>query len=145
MVTSDLNERGFRMRHLLYPSPLALARCMLGTSLTPRNGLQPLSLWHNQLVWRFASDSSQQLPILTLYTKHPCSLCDDAKGELEPLSHQFTLKEVDITEPANKEWFKKYRYDIPVFHFEGEFLMKHKADINALQDALDKFNNRTIS
>ncbi|XP_046358899.2 glutaredoxin-like protein C5orf63 homolog [Haliotis rufescens] len=131
------------MRHMLYLSQLAIARYRPGTSLVP--GSVPEPLWHNQLVWRSFSDSSQQLPVLTLYTKHPCPLCDDAKEELKPLSHKFTLKEVDITDPSNKEWFNKYRYDIPVFHFEGEFLMKHKADVNALQNALDKFKKKTIS
>ena len=52
---------------------------------------------------------------------------------------QFHLEEVDITDPMNKEWFEKYRYDIPVFHFEGKYLMKHKVDVKDFKSALIKF------
>ena len=46
---------------------------------------------------------------------------------------QFELEKVDITLPENKEWYKKYRYDIPVFHLNGQYLMKHRADLKVFQ------------
>ncbi|XP_041363276.1 glutaredoxin-like protein C5orf63 homolog isoform X2 [Gigantopelta aegis] len=86
-----------------------------------------------------SSNSTRRLPTVTLYTKHPCSLCDDAKHQLKPFSNRFHLEEVDITDPENKHWFEKYCYDIPVFHFEGKFLMKHKVNLQDFESALTKF------
>ncbi|KAI8481809.1 PREDICTED: glutaredoxin-like protein C5orf63 homolog [Branchiostoma belcheri] len=79
------------------------------------------------------------LPVLTLYTKEVCPLCDEAKEVLMPYKHRFHLEEVDITKPDNKQWFRQYRYDIPVFHFNSQFLMKHRVDIQALEGALQKW------
>ncbi|XP_061172317.1 glutaredoxin-like protein C5orf63 homolog [Saccostrea echinata] len=73
--------------------------------------------------------STRKLPVLTLFTKEDCTLCDNALEVLKPYSHQFELEKVDITLPENKEWYKKYRYDIPVFHLNGQYLMKHRTDL----------------
>ena len=54
-------------------------------------------------------------------------------------SFKFTLKEVDITLAENKTWFDKYKYDIPVFHLEGHYLMRHKVHHGLLQKKLDEF------
>ncbi|XP_076444251.1 glutaredoxin-like protein C5orf63 homolog [Babylonia areolata] len=78
----------------------------------------------------------QVLPVLTLYTKDPCPLCDDAVEELQPFRHRFTLEKVDILLEENKKWYKKYRFDIPVFHFNGSFLMKHRVSHDKLLIAL---------
>ncbi|XP_048026556.1 glutaredoxin-like protein C5orf63 homolog isoform X2 [Megalobrama amblycephala] len=80
----------------------------------------------------------KQLPILTLFTKDPCPLCDEAKEELEPYKHRFELLEVDITLPENRVWFDRYRYDIPVFHLNGQFLMMHRVNSTLLERRLDK-------
>ena len=52
---------------------------------------------------------------------------------------QVSFKEVDITLPENKTWFNKYRYDIPVFHLQGEYLMRHKVHHGLLQKKIDEF------
>ena len=49
---------------------------------------------------------------------------------------QYNFEEVDITAKGNSEWFGKYRYEIPVFHLNGEYLMKHKADVPLLLQRL---------
>uniref|UniRef100_A0A8B9QHV5 Glutaredoxin-like protein n=1 Tax=Apteryx owenii TaxID=8824 RepID=A0A8B9QHV5_APTOW len=51
---------------------------------------------------------------------------------------QFILQEVDITLPENSSWYDKYKYDIPVFHLNGNFLMKHRVDIQKFEDQLTK-------
>ena len=52
---------------------------------------------------------------------------------------QFVLQQVDITVPENSVWFDRYRWDIPVFHLNGQFVMKHRVDVvlldKLLQDA----------
>ncbi|XP_077870266.1 glutaredoxin-like protein C5orf63 homolog isoform X2 [Saccoglossus kowalevskii] len=82
-----------------------------------------------------------KLPILTLYTKKVCPLCDDAKEILKKYDSRFILQEVDITTKQNKDWYKLYRYDIPVFHFNGKFLMKHRVNEQLLDEMLQTYEN----
>ncbi|XP_044231352.1 glutaredoxin-like protein C5orf63 homolog isoform X2 [Thunnus albacares] len=65
----------------------------------------------------------------------PCPLCDEAKEALQPLRHRFVFQQVDISRPENRSWFDRYRWDIPVFHLNGQFVMKHRVDV-ALLDKL---------
>lgn len=46
---------------------------------------------------------------------------------------------MNITDPENQEWFEKYQYDIPVFHLNGKFLMKHKANPKLLDRKLNEY------
>ncbi|XP_042565243.1 glutaredoxin-like protein C5orf63 homolog [Clupea harengus] len=85
--------------------------------------------------------SSRQLPTLTLFTKDPCSLCDDAKEVLEPYKHRYTLQEVDITLPENKVWYDRYKFDIPAFHLNGQFLMMHRVNTTLLEKRLAKLED----
>ena len=55
---------------------------------------------------------------------------------------QVKLEKVDITAVGNEKWWKSYKYEIPVFHFQGAFLMKHRANTNLLQKAIDDFHER---
>ncbi|KAM7375647.1 hypothetical protein PAMP_005440 [Pampus punctatissimus] len=80
---------------------------------------------------------SNSLPTLTLFTKDPCPLCDEAKEVLQPLRHRFVFQQVDISRPENREWFDRYRWDIPVFHLNGQFVMKHRVDVVLLDKLLN--------
>uniref|UniRef100_A0A8D0E1S9 Glutaredoxin-like protein n=1 Tax=Salvator merianae TaxID=96440 RepID=A0A8D0E1S9_SALMN len=93
---------------------------------------------------RAMGDASTNLPVLTLFTKKPCPLCDEAKVMLGPYKHKFLFQEVDITLPEYSEWFEKYKYDIPVFHLNGQFLMKHRVDIEKLEKQLSKLHVKKI-
>jgi len=90
------------------------------------------------VIQKLDNDVESKLPILTLYTKYPCPLCDDAKELLmkSPLWDRFVWREVDIRRPENQKWFGKYRYEIPVFHLNGKFLMKHRVDLKLLEEHL---------
>ncbi|XP_027029482.1 glutaredoxin-like protein C5orf63 homolog isoform X2 [Tachysurus fulvidraco] len=82
----------------------------------------------------------RSLPILTLFTKDPCPLCDEAKEMLEPYKH----REVDITVPENSVWYDRYKYDIPVFHLNGQFLMMHRVNIAVLEKRLAKSEKEPV-
>ncbi|XP_071762582.2 glutaredoxin-like protein C5orf63 homolog isoform X1 [Centroberyx gerrardi] len=82
--------------------------------------------------------SQKPLPTLTLFTKDPCPLCDEAKEVLEPYKHRYVFQQVDITLPENKVWYDRYKHDIPVFHLNGQFLMKHRVNTVLLQEQLAK-------
>lgn len=49
---------------------------------------------------------------------------------------QFVLQQVDISLPENSVWFSRYRWDIPVFHLNGQFVMKHRVDVMLLDKLL---------
>uniref|UniRef100_A0A8C6X0Y2 Glutaredoxin-like protein n=1 Tax=Naja naja TaxID=35670 RepID=A0A8C6X0Y2_NAJNA len=68
--------------------------------------------------------------------KYPCPLCEEAKMMLEPYKDKFTLEEIDITLPNHSVWLEKYKYEIPVFHLNGKFLMKHQVDKQKLENHL---------
>lgn len=79
-------------------------------------------------------------PTLTMYTKEDCSLCDDAKEILIPYLKRVHFEEVNILEPGNEDYLHKYRFDIPVFHLNGNYLMKHRVDKDSLETALSGLN-----
>lgn len=96
----------------------------------------------NSQLWNTAakySTKASRLPVLTLYTKDPCPLCDVAKAKISGLQERFQFETVDITSSGNEEWWSKYKFEIPVFHFEGQFLMKHRADVELLETAIKNF------
>ncbi|XP_007890735.1 glutaredoxin-like protein C5orf63 homolog [Callorhinchus milii] len=80
----------------------------------------------------------RNLPVLTLFTKDPCPLCEEAKETLEPYKCRFVLQEVDISLPENSVWFDRYKCDIPVFHLNGQFLMMHRVNFKILEQRLAK-------
>ncbi|KAF6123325.1 hypothetical protein HJG60_001868 [Phyllostomus discolor] len=91
---------------------------------------------------RNLSASKTVLPVLTLFTKDPCPLCDEAKEVLEPYKNRFVLQEVDITLPENSTWYERYKFDIPVFHLNGKFLMMHRVNISKLEKQLRKLEQQ---
>lgn len=97
---------------------------------------------HSRCFSKF-SKNNQRLPVLTLYTKDPCPLCDIAKEKISVLQKRYQFETVDITEAGNESWWNEYKYDIPVFHFEGKFLMKHKANLEVLETAIQRFEENS--
>jgi thiol-disulfide isomerase/thioredoxin len=65
-------------------------------------------------------------PVVTLFTKDGCSLCDKVKDVLYSLRTELphTLTAVDITD--DDKLFSKYKYDIPVLHVGNQFWIKHR-------------------
>uniref|UniRef100_A0A673BTZ2 Glutaredoxin-like protein n=1 Tax=Sphaeramia orbicularis TaxID=375764 RepID=A0A673BTZ2_9TELE len=74
--------------------------------------------------------------VLRVCPQDPCPLCDDAKQVLEPLRHRFVFEQVDISCPENRVWWDRYRWDIPVFHLNGRWVMKHRVDLDLLDRLL---------
>lgn len=93
---------------------------------------------------RNLSASNTALPVLTLFTKDPCPLCDEAKEVLQPYKNRFILQEVDITLPENSTWYERYKFDIPVFHLNGQFLMKHRVNTSKLETQLLKLEQQVL-
>ena len=47
------------------------------------------------------------------------------------------MVKVDLEETGHEKWHKLYRYEIPVLHFNGEFVIKNRFD-------KDKFEKKLI-
>ena len=91
-------------------------------------------------------------PIVTLFTKQGCTLCDKVKDMLSSIRDQHphtlevcficftpfskscslcliygdTIQAVDITDTDKTNWFDKYKYDIPVLHINRKYWTKHR-------------------
>lgn len=85
------------------------------------------------IIFRVDCDCINRKPVLTLFTKNPCPLCDVLKEELVPFGDRFELKTVDIELPENKKWHQLYRYEIPVLFLNDEYLCKHRLDTRLLE------------
>ncbi|KAJ1731480.1 hypothetical protein LPJ61_002512 [Coemansia biformis] len=66
-----------------------------------------------------------------MFTHSRCQLCVDAKAALEQVRAEvpFEISEVDIRKPGNERWFDEYKYDVPVIHANGEFLLWHRVSV----------------
>ena len=104
-------------------SPRLFAKLLLAPA---RNGVRSQS-------------GATRLPTLTLYTKDPCPLCEEAKEALVPFSHRFSLREVDITDDGNEDLYDKYKFEIPVFFLEKKFLCKNRIELGKLERELREF------
>lgn len=49
-----------------------------------------------------------------------CTLCDIC------MCMCMHVIQVDITDEDKKEWWDKYKYDIPVLHVNGDYWIKHR-------------------
>ncbi|KAJ3157556.1 hypothetical protein HDU86_003208 [Geranomyces michiganensis] len=68
-------------------------------------------------------------PVLTLFTRQHCGLCEAVKDTLTAVQKRtpFTLREIDIDESADRTWFRKYNYEVPVVHGPGDVVLgKHR-------------------
>ena len=78
------------------------------------------------------------MPVLTLYGKPGCHLCDDARAVVrEALAgRDVALREVDVTlDPALE---RRYGERIPVLAVDGEELFDYVVDPDVLRERLDK-------
>lgn len=75
-----------------------------------------------------ADEDSKSLPVVQLYTKEGCTLCDKVAAVLRDTreTHPHTLEAVDITDEDKQDWFSKYKWDIPVLHIDGKYWAKHR-------------------
>jgi glutaredoxin len=78
------------------------------------------------------------VPLVTLYGKPGCHLCDDAREVVERVraEHPFELREVDISlDPA---LFREYGERIPVLELDGEELFEFHVDEAVLVRRVDR-------
>ncbi|TMW49687.1 hypothetical protein DOY81_005225, partial [Sarcophaga bullata] len=80
----------------------------------------------------------ESLPLITLYTKDPCPLCDVLVEELESnFAGEYKLEKVYIDTKENVRFLRLYRFDIPVAFLNQQFLCMHRLNHRLLRQKLD--------
>jgi len=80
--------------------------------------------------------ANSKAPVVTLYTRKDCSLCEDAAALLRDLARdfQFDIEPVDIdADPALRD---RYNDIIPVIAINGRELARAPFDAGAMRTAL---------
>jgi thiol-disulfide isomerase/thioredoxin len=79
-------------------------------------------------------------PVVTLFTKEGCTLCDKVKDVLKSIQEEqpHSLEQVDITDKDQEDIFLKYKYDIPVLKVNNQFWIKHRIDQDEARNGLLK-------
>jgi glutaredoxin len=69
-------------------------------------------------------------PLVTLYTRAGCHLCDDAKAVIEAgrARAEFDYEEFDID--ADPELRRLYNEEVPVITIDGRKAFKYRVDMN---------------
>jgi glutaredoxin len=78
------------------------------------------------------------MPVVTLYGKPGCHLCEDARAAVERvrLERPFQLEEIDIS--LDPVLHRRYGERIPVLALEGEELFDYVVDEAVLRERLDR-------
>ncbi|TPX54699.1 hypothetical protein PhCBS80983_g05827 [Powellomyces hirtus] len=86
--------------------------------------------------------SSVTRPIFTLFSRQYCGLCEDVKETLLRVQQRtpFTLKEIDIDDPQQKQWLRKYMYEVPVVHRDDVLVGKHRVTEQQVEQWLKDAN-----
>ena len=81
-------------------------------------------------------ESESSSPVVKLFTKEGCTLCDKVKDVLSEVREEYphTLLQVDITDEEHQAWFGKYKYDIPILHLEDKFWIKHRTTLEEVKE-----------
>jgi len=76
------------------------------------------------------------MPVLTLYHRKGCHLCEDMHDVLVSLQQEmhFSLHKVDIDQNAALR--DRYHSDVPVLACEDQIVCKHFLDVPALEKVL---------
>lgn len=79
---------------------------------------------------------------VTLYSRHGCHLCEEAKVAIAPLLREFgaVLREVNIDEDAILK--KRYGWDIPVIFIGTHKAAKHHVDLVQFRRQLEEARSR---
>jgi glutaredoxin len=78
------------------------------------------------------------VPLVTLYGKPGCHLCDEAREVVERVraDHPFELREVDVS--LDPQLYREYGERIPVLELDGEELFEFHVEEAVLVERVDR-------
>jgi hypothetical protein len=78
------------------------------------------------------------VPVLTLYGKPGCHLCDDARAVVLAARDRRELELIEIDVSLDPGLYRRYGERIPVLALDGEELFELFVDGDALEQRLDR-------
>lgn len=76
------------------------------------------------------------MPIVTLYGKPGCHLCEEARGELLKVRAKIAFELVEVNIQDDTALFALYAEEIPVVAVEGEVISRYKVYPDRLEERL---------
>ncbi|KAL2911828.1 hypothetical protein HK105_208678 [Polyrhizophydium stewartii] len=75
---------------------------------------------------------------LVLFGRQYCGLCEHAKEVILGVRAKvpFEFDEVDIDKAKDRQWLRKYMFDVPVVHVNGAEVFRHRVEPAELERAL---------
>ncbi|EGC31886.1 hypothetical protein DICPUDRAFT_82255 [Dictyostelium purpureum] len=75
--------------------------------------------------------------VIRFFSRPSCSLCQDAKEIVYPAVENFPegafkINEIDIDLDSNKEYYDRFKNDVPVGMIEKKVIFKHRIDEDKL-------------
>lgn len=115
-------------------------RAIHGSRRTGSIDMEPSGRSVTGVVYDVKLGKKENFPVVQIYTKEGCTLCDKVSDVLKSLreEHPHSLEAVDITDPDKSYIYDKYKWDIPVLHIDGIYWTKHKLDSTEAIVALAK-------
>ncbi|KAH8298180.1 hypothetical protein KR018_010562 [Drosophila ironensis] len=132
VITQDFKQATVShiLTHLVHSLPAGALGC---ASLDTPDGRSLL------VVLERLAPVAKGLPVLTLYTRDPCPLCDELVQQLEEqFPGQYRLDKVYIDRKENVRFLRLFRHDIPVLFLNGQFLCMHRLNEEALRERLTR-------
>ena len=78
------------------------------------------------------------MPVLTIYGKPGCHLCEEARAAVLEVSARRGVELVEVDVTLDPVLNRRYGERIPVLALDGEDLFEFFVDLDALEDRLDK-------
>jgi glutaredoxin len=75
---------------------------------------------------------------ITIYSRHGCHLCDDAKNVLDSMREELNFEIVVINIDEDAELIKLYSDQVPVIHIDGIHHDFYKVDPVRFRSSLEK-------
>jgi glutaredoxin len=92
------------------------------------------------------TSQEENAPMITLFTKEACSLCDEVKEVLlDAQIPAHSLQQVDITDADKRHYWETYKYDIPVVHVNGMYWTKHRLTVQEAMEGLQAVQNGSFT
>lgn len=113
--------------------------------------VRPLPVKHSRtfasVTGRVYTSEDTSAPIVKLFTKEGCTLCDKVKDVLMEVrdAHPHSLEQIDITDDVHQEWYSKYKYDIPVLHLNDKYWIKHRTTVEEATEGLLQAKSGTFA
>jgi thioredoxin-like negative regulator of GroEL len=75
-------------------------------------------------------------PVLTLYSRKNCHLCDVMAAELQPILDRFSARVQVLDVDADPSISARFGTQVPVLLLDGKILSRFHLDAAAVEDAL---------